>query len=110
MKLRKFFAKLFVIISTFFVVLSPIVLVEEAGHECNHEDCQICEVIRTAEENFKHTIKLSGGATVALLISVSFAFVACLVAVFKETDFNTPVSLKNKLSNWLLFSIAITRI
>ena len=28
MRLRKFFAKLFVILSTFFVVLSPIVLVE----------------------------------------------------------------------------------
>lgn len=99
MKLRKFFAKLFVIVSTFFVVLSPIVLVEEAGHDCNHEDCQICEVIRTAEDNIKHTIKFSTGAAVSLLIAVSFVFVACLIAVTKDSDINTPITLKTKLSN-----------
>ncbi len=99
MRLRKFLAKLFVIVSTFFVVLSPIVLVEEAGHSCNHEDCQICEVIRTAEDNIKHTIKFSTGAAVSLLISVSFIFVACLMAISKDSDFNTPITLKTKLSN-----------
>ena len=99
MKLRKFFAKLFVVVSTFFVVLSPIVLVEEADHHCNHEDCQICEVIRTAEDNIKHTIKFSTGAAVSLLIGVSFAFVACLFAISKEKESNTPISLKTKLSN-----------
>lgn len=99
MRLRKFLAKLFVIVSTFFVVLSPIVLVEEAGHDCNHEDCQICEVIRTAEDNIKHTIKFSTGAAVSLLIAVSFVFVACLVAITKDSDINTPITLKTKLSN-----------
>lgn len=99
MRLRKFLAKLFVIVSTFFVVLSPIVLVEEAGHSCNHEDCQICEVIRTAEDNIKHTIKFTTGAAVSLLLSVSFAFVACLMAISKDSDFNTPITLKTKLSN-----------
>ncbi len=99
MRLKRLFAKLFVILSVFFVVLSPIVLVEEAGHTCNHEDCQICEVIRVAEENTRHTIKFSPGATVSLLIAVSFAFVACLLAISKENSFNTPVTLKTKLSN-----------
>lgn len=99
MRLRKFLAKLFVVVSTFFVVLSPIVLVEEASHNCNHEDCQICEVIRTAEDNIKHTIKTPSGATVSLIIAVSFIFVACLLAVSKEKDFNTPITLKTKLSN-----------
>ena len=98
-KFNKFFAKLFVILSTFFVVLSPIVLVEEAGHECNHEDCQICEVIRVAEENIKHTIKFNSGAAVALLVTISFAFVACLIAISKDSDFDTPITLKTKLSN-----------
>lgn len=97
MKLRKFLAKLFVVVSTFFVVLSPIVLVEEAGHTCNHEDCQICEVIRTAEDNIKHTIKFATGAAI-ILIAVSFVFVACLVSVSKDTDFNTPITLKTKIS------------
>ena len=97
MKLRKFLAKLFVVLSTFFVVLSPIVLVEEAGHTCNHEDCQICEVIRTAEDNIKHTIKFATGAAI-ILIAVSFVFVACLVSVSKDTDFNTPITLKTKIS------------
>lgn len=99
MKLRKFLAKLFVVVSTFFVVLSPIVLVEEAGHNCDHEDCQICEVIRTAEENTKNVIKFSSGAAVSLLIAVSFIFVACLLAISKESSSNTPVTLKTKLSN-----------
>ena len=99
MKLRKFLAKLFVVVSTFFVVLSPIVLVEEADHHCTHEDCQICEVIRTAEENTKHTIKFSAGVAVVLLIAVSFAFVARLLANSNENSFNTPVTLKTKLSN-----------
>ena len=98
-KFKKLFAKLFIILATFFVVLSPIVLVEEAGHTCNHEDCQICEVIRTAEENIKHTIKFSSGAAVALLITVSFAFVACLVAISTDSDLHTPITLKTKLSN-----------
>ena len=99
MKLRKFLAKLFVIVSTFFVVLSPIILVEEAGHHCDHEDCQICEVIRAAEENTKHTFKFSTGAAVTLLIAVSFAFVACLLAISEKSSINTPVTLKTKLSN-----------
>ena len=99
MKIRKFLAKLFVVAATFFVVLSPIVLVEEAGHHCDHEDCQICEVIRTAEENTKNTIKFSSGAAVSLLIAVSFVFVACLLAISKESSSNTLISLKTKLSN-----------
>ena len=99
MKLRKFLAKLFVVAATFFIVLSPIVLVEEADHNCNHEDCQICEVIRTAEENTKHTIKFSSGVAAILLIAVSFIFVASLIAVTKDIDINTPISLKTKLSN-----------
>ena len=49
MKLEKLLAKIFVIVATFFVVLSPIALIEEADHHCNHtDDCPICEVIRTA--------------------------------------------------------------
>lgn len=99
MRLRKFFAKLFVVMATFFVVLSPIVIAAEADHECNHEDCQICEVIRTAEENIKHTIKPTTGAAVVLLTTITFAFVASLVAKSKNKDFNTPVILKTKLSN-----------
>ena len=98
-KFKKLFAKLFIILATFFVVLSPIVLVEEAGHTCNHEDCQICEVIRTAEENIKNTIKFNSGAVVALLVTVSFVFVACLIAISKDSDFDTPITLKTKLSN-----------
>lgn len=104
MRLRKFLAKLFVIISAFFVVLSPIVLVEEAGHRCNHEDCQICEVIRTAEDNIKHIVKFSTGAAATLLIAVSFIFVASLIAISKDLDSNTPVLLKTKLSNQTPFN------
>jgi len=100
MKLRKFIAKLFVILSTFFIVLSPIVLIEEAGHHCDHhDDCQICEVIRAAEENTRNTYNAPTGATVSLLIAIAFVFIACLVAISKEIEFNTPVSLKTKLTN-----------
>ena len=99
MKLRKFLAKLFVIVATFFVVLSPIVLVEEADHHCNHEDCQICEVIRTAEENFKQ-IKYSPVATaVMVLIPIGFVLALAIFATSKSIESNTLVSLKTKLSN-----------
>lgn len=99
MRLRKFFAKLFVIVSTFFVVLSPIVLVEEAHHNCVHEDCQICEVIRTAKETIKQTKTPVSTSSVLFLIPLLFAFVACITFICIDIDFTTLVSLKTKLSN-----------
>ena len=100
MKLRKLLAKLFVIIATFFVVLSPIVLVEEADHHCNHtDDCQICEVIRTAEENFKQLNYTPANTAVMVLIPIGFVLALAIVAISKSIDSNTLVSLKTKLSN-----------
>ena len=100
MRLKKFFAKLFVVISTFFVVLSPIVLVEEAGHHCDHrEDCQICEVIRTAEENLKNTEYAPANTAVIVIIPIAFALALAIYAISKHIDFSTLVSLKTKLSN-----------
>lgn len=99
MRLKKFFAKLFVILSTFFVVLSPIVLVEEAHHNCNHEDCQICEVIRTAKETIKHTKATPAVAIVIALVPLSTLLVAAIVATIKNKDFTSLITLKTKLSN-----------
>ena len=99
MRLRKFFAKLFVVMSTFFVVLSPIVLVEEAGHTCNHEDCQICEVIRTAEENIKLTKYTPANTAVIVLVPIGFILALAIVAASKRIDFSTLITLKTKLSN-----------
>ena len=99
MKLKKLFAKLFVIISTFFVVLSPIVLVEEGHHYCTHEECQICEVIRTAKETIKQTKTVSPVSPIVFLLPLLFAFVACIAFICFEIDFTTLVSLKTKLSN-----------
>ena len=100
MRLKKFFAKLFVVLSTFFVVLSPIVLVEEAGHHCDHrEDCQICEVIRTAEENLKTTNYTPANTAVIVLIPIAFVLALAIYAISKHIDFSTLVSLKTKLSN-----------
>lgn len=99
MRLKKFLAKLFVIVSTFFVVLSPIVLVEEAHHHCVHDDCPICEVIRTAKENTKQ-IKVAPTITVVLIAAPLFSLLALIVvAICKNIDFTTLVSLKTKLSN-----------
>ena len=99
MRLKKFLAKLFVIVSTFFVVLSPIVLVEEAHHHCVHDDCPICEVIRTAKENTKQ-IKVAPTITVVLIAAPLFSLLALtVVAICKNIDFTTLVSLKTKLSN-----------
>ena len=99
MRLKKFLAKLFVIVSTFFVVLSPIVLVEEAHHSCNHEDCPICEVIRTAKENTRQ-IKVTQAAAVVLCIVPLFLLLSlAIIAISKNIDFSTLVSLKTKLSN-----------
>ena len=99
MKLKKLLAKLFVVVSTFFVVLSPIVLVEEAHHNCIHDDCPICEVIRTAKENTKQ-IKVAPTAAVDLIaIPLFLLFTLAIVAISKNIDFTTLVSLKTKLSN-----------
>ena len=99
MKLRKFFAKLFVITAAFFMVLSPIVLVEEADHHCTHDDCQICEVIRTAEENFKQLNYTPASTAAMVLIPIVFILALAIIATSKSIDSNTLVSLKTKLSN-----------
>ena len=99
MRLKKSLAKLFVIVSTFFVVLSPIVLVEEAHHHCAHDNCPICEVIRTAKENTKQ-IKVEATAAVILIVTPLFLLPAlAITAICKNIDFTTLVVLKTKLSN-----------
>lgn len=99
MRIRKLFAKLFVVLSTFFVVLSPIVLVEEAHHNCLHEDCQICEVIRTAKETIKQTKTDAPVSAVIFLLPLLFAFVLSIAFISFDIYFSTLVSLKTKLSN-----------
>ena len=98
-RLRKLFAKLFVVFATFLVVLSPIVLVEEAHHDCNHEDCQICEVIRVAQETIKNTNNSAPVSAVTFLLPLLFAFVFAIAYISFDIDFSTLVSLKTKLSN-----------
>ena len=99
MRLKKFLAKLFVVVSTFFVVLSPIVLVEEAHHNCIHDDCPICEVIRTAKETIKQTKISAPVSGVIFLLPLLFAFVFAIAYISFDIDFSTLVSLKTKLSN-----------
>ena len=99
MRLKRFLAKLFVILSTFFVVLSPIVLVEEAHHNCVHEDCQICEVIRTAQETIKQAKTASPVSSVIFLLPLLFAFVFAIAYLSFDINCSTLVDLKTKLSN-----------
>ena len=99
MKLKKLLAKLFVVVSTFFVVLSPIVLVEEAHHNCIHDDCPICEVIRTAKENTKQIKVAPTAAVVLVAIPLFLLFTLAIVAISKNIDSTTLISLKTKLSN-----------
>ena len=99
MRLKKFIAKFFVIVSTFFVVLSPIVLVEEAHHHCNHDDCPICEVIRTAKENTRQIKVAPTAAVVLVAIPLFLLFTLAITATNKNIDSTTLVSLKTKLSN-----------
>ena len=99
MRLKKFLAKFFVIVSTFFVVLSPIVLVEEAHHHCIHDDCPICEVIRTAKENTRQIKVAPTAAVVLVAIPLFLLFTLAIIAISKNIDFTTLVSLKTKLSN-----------
>lgn len=99
MKIKKFFAKLFVIVSAFFVVLSPVVSVVESTHHCNHEECQICEVIRTTKETINHTKTPNPVSVVVFLLPALFLFIAVIAYTCKNIDFSTLVSLKTKLSN-----------
>ena len=100
MHIKKFFAKLFIVLAAFFVVLSPIVIVKEAGHHCDHhDDCPICEVVRTAEENLKTTNYTPANTAVIVLIPIAFVLALAIYAISKHIDFSTLVSLKTKLSN-----------
>ena len=96
MKLKKLLAKLFVVVSTFFVVLSPIVLVEEAHHNCIHDDCPICEVIRTAKENTRQIKVAPTAAVVLVAIPLFLLFTLAITATNKNIDSTTLVSLKTK--------------
>ena len=75
MRIKKFFAKVFVIIAAIFLVSSTVVLAAEADHDCSHEDCQICEVIRTAKETIKQTKIASPVSGVIFLLPLLFAFI-----------------------------------
>ena len=99
MKLRKFFAKLFVIVSAFFVVLTPMISVAESSHHCNHEECPICEVIRTSKETINHAKTPTPTSPMVFVLPVLFLFVALIAFACKDIDFDTLVSLKTKLSN-----------
>ena len=99
MRLRKFLSKILIVLATFFVVLSPIVLVEEAHHQCTHEDCQICEVIRTAKETIKQTKVTPNAAVILIVLPLLFLFVGAIIAISKNNDFSSLVTLKTKLSN-----------
>ena len=98
MRIKKFLKKLIVAIAAVFLISSAVVLVTEADHECTHEDCQICEVIRAVEEHSKKVIKDPPIKVVSLILPTIFVFVACISYIKKNDDFGTPVSLKTKLS------------
>ena len=99
MRIKKFFSKLFVGIAALFLVTTAVVLVTEADHECSHEDCQICEVIREVQENNKKLVKDPPVKVVSLVVPSIFLFVACISYIEKEKEVGTPVSLKIKMLN-----------
>jgi hypothetical protein len=80
-------------------VLSPIVLVEEAHHNCVHDDCPICEVIRTAKENTRQIKVAPTAAVVLCVLPLLTLLTLAIIAINKNIDFTTLVSLKTKLSN-----------
>ena len=99
MRIKKFFSKLFVGIAALFLVTTAVVLVVEANHDCTHEDCQICEVIREVQENSKKVVKDPPVKVVSLIVPSIFLFVACISYIEKEKEVGTPVSLKIKMLN-----------
>ncbi len=100
MSLRKKIAKFITAIFACILIVSPIVLVEESHHNCNHEDCQICEVIRAAKETIRQTFNVSHESTSFIIAFASFFFVASILAVGLVKIKNPSlVKLKTKLSD-----------
>jgi len=100
MRLKKLLAKAFIILATFFVVISPIVLVTEADHHCSHhEDCQICEVLRTAQQTIKQTNYTPTPTVVVVLAPIIPLLAIAIIATIKNKDFSTLVTLKTKISD-----------
>ena len=97
MRLKKFFIKLFVILSAVFVLMAPVFVIEEAHHECTNEECQICEVIRTVEDSYKK-IKAPTPTSLVVIVPIVFALVLSIALISKNIDFDTLITLKTKLT------------
>ena len=94
--IKRFFVILTAVI-TFSLLVPQIVPAVEAHHECNHQDCMICEIIRASEEIQKQEI-VTDPPAIVFTETTSFELSDDIIIsnVFIET--NTPITLKNKIS------------
>ncbi|MCR5308555.1 MAG: hypothetical protein K6E21_00390 [Bacilli bacterium] len=103
MKKKNFLVRIFIAIAAFFLLLTPIIQLEEAHHShthsCAHEDCAICEVIRAAKENIKQTNVEKPTSSVIFLIPLAFALVLSICFLSRDKEHTNLVSLKIKMSN-----------
>ena len=79
------------------IVLAGIFIVMEADHDCEGEDCPVCQCL----ENCQTTIRQLGSVTVAASISL-FSFFILITAYFHITEVfcnDTPVSAKVRLND-----------
>jgi hypothetical protein len=90
-KLRRAAALLIV----FALLLSAVFIVAYASHDCNGEDCRICEQVQICLHNFN----LIFAAAAAFAAAFAFGFVKVIISGAGECFSQTPITLKVKLLN-----------
>ncbi len=95
--MRKMIACIMMIMMLFTVSVSSFFVSEHFHHDCDGEDCPICETLQICE----NAIRCIGGAIVPAVLA-GFAFVTIVQAICVSTELflnDTLVSQKVRLNN-----------
>ena len=94
----KRFLTIFATIVGLFVLIPQMTLAVEADHNCTGNDCVICEVIRTCEDNSKQ-MNIIDTPTVKFENNNFIGETEYILLVNQFNNINTLVNLKTKLSS-----------
>ncbi len=68
----------------------------EAGHDCEGEDCPVCQCIMQCENILRN---IDGGVTLHSIVPLCFCFVSAVCVGICPVVFTTPVSMKVRLND-----------
>lgn len=96
-KLRRITAVILAVLMIAVVVFSSFTIAFESEHNCEGEDCRICECIESCIAILNNLgVRLSSAVSAASVMLFLCAEAALVVSVFKK---ETPVTTKVRLNN-----------